>query len=74
LVFDRRRDAIDNLDKALGLGRRYPGQMQALAADAGKIKQLLCEPNLFFRLNITFQVMAVPEVSAGHENAVNSLP
>jgi hypothetical protein len=44
--------------------------MQAQAADAGEVEQLLSDPYLFFGLNITLQVMAVTDVSARHESTI----
>jgi hypothetical protein len=44
--------------------------MQALLPDPGKIEQFLREKNLFFSLYITFQVMAITEVSPGNQYAV----
>jgi hypothetical protein len=48
--------------------------MEPKTADAGKLQQLLGNPDLFFRLNITFQVMAVADVSAGHQRTVTTFP
>jgi hypothetical protein len=48
--------------------------MESLAPDAGKLQQMLGQSDLFFRLNITFQVMAVADVSAGHQRAVAAFP
>jgi hypothetical protein len=47
--------------------------MKPLFADAGNIKQFLSQSNLFFSLNITFQVMAITEMSPGHQDAFTPL-
>ena len=47
--------------------------MESFRADAGQVEQFLGEYNLFFSLNITFQVMAITEMSPGHQNAVTAL-
>jgi hypothetical protein len=47
--------------------------MQPQTADAGKVQQLLDEPDLFFGLNITLQVMAVTDVSARYQGPVATL-
>jgi hypothetical protein len=44
--------------------------MKPLFTDAGNVKQLLRQTDFLFGLNITFQVMAITEVSPGHQNTV----
>jgi hypothetical protein len=44
--------------------------MKPALADTREFQQFLGHENLFFSLNITFQVMAVAEMSAGHQNTV----
>jgi hypothetical protein len=48
--------------------------MQALGPDAGDIEQFLGQMDFLFSLDITFQVMAVTEMSPRHQDAVASLP
>jgi hypothetical protein len=44
--------------------------MEAILTDAGEFQQFLCHENLFFSLNITFQVMTVAEMSASHQHPI----
>jgi hypothetical protein len=46
--------------------------MQPLGADAGDFEQMLGQLDLFFGLDITFQVMAVAEMSPGHQDPVGA--
>jgi hypothetical protein len=73
-TLDGFRGLGDHFHEALGFSGRHPGQMEPLASDAGQLEQLLGQSDLFFRLNITFQVMAVADVSAGYQRAVTALP
>jgi hypothetical protein len=41
--------------------------------NAGYVEQFLGQEQFFFSLNITFQVMAVTEMSPGHQDAVAPL-
>jgi len=66
-VIDYRRG---NIDKPLGFGGGKPCHVEPTLTDAGEFQQFLGHEDLFFSLNITFQVMAVAEVSAGHQNPV----
>jgi len=47
--------------------------MKPVSADACNVKKFLCQEQLLFGLYITFQVMAVAEMSPSHQNAVTSL-
>jgi len=47
--------------------------MKSLCSDTGKLKYFSGCKNLLFRLYITLQVMAVTEMSPGHQHAVASL-
>jgi len=47
--------------------------VQPLFADAGYFEQFSGQPDLFFSLNITLQVMAIAEMSPGDQNAVRPL-
>jgi hypothetical protein len=44
--------------------------VEPLFADAGDVKQFLGQTDFLFGLFITFQVMAITEMSPGHQNAV----
>ena len=55
------------------LSGRDPGSAQALLIQAVEGKQLLEEANAFAGGVITVQVIAVPDVSAAHEQAVHPL-
>jgi hypothetical protein len=44
--------------------------MNPLFADAGNIKQFLGQTDFLLGLNITFQVMAITEMSPGHQHTV----
>jgi hypothetical protein len=46
--------------------------MESLFSDAGKTKQFLSTAYFLFSLNITFQVMAITEMSPSHKDAVTS--
>jgi hypothetical protein len=48
--------------------------MESFRADAGQVEQFLGEDNLFFGLYITFQVMAIAEMSPGHKHTITALP
>jgi hypothetical protein len=47
--------------------------VKPVLANAGQIEQFPGQEELFFSLDITFQVMAVTEMSPGHQDAVGPL-
>ena len=60
----------DNLGKARAFSRRNPFEDKPLRIDSRKLKELFHESHSFHRHVITVQVMAVPDVSAPHKDAV----
>jgi len=47
--------------------------MKPVPADPGQIQQVAGQADLLVGVNITFQVMAVTDVSPGHQHAVGAL-
>jgi hypothetical protein len=47
--------------------------MQPLGTDTRQVQEFLSQPDLLFGLNITFQVMAITEMSPRHQDAVAAL-
>ena len=66
-------DLGGDFHKALGLCGGHPGQVKPVFTDAREIQQFPGQTNLLFRLYITFQVMAITNVSAAHQYPVPSL-
>ena len=46
--------------------------MESFFSDPGEIQQFTAQPDFFLRISITFQVMAVTDVSTGHQYAIGS--
>jgi hypothetical protein len=63
-----------NGHEPLGFGRGYPLELQPLRFDARHLEEPAGQVYFLFGLNITFQVMAITEMSAAHKDAVASLP
>jgi hypothetical protein len=47
--------------------------VQPISADTGELQKIAGHPDFFVRLNITFQVMAVAEMSPGDQSPVTAL-
>jgi hypothetical protein len=47
--------------------------VKSFFSDPGELQQLAAQPDFFLRISITFQVMAVTDVSTGHQYAIGSL-
>jgi hypothetical protein len=47
--------------------------MESVFSNPDKIQQFGGQPDLFFRMNITLQVMTVADVSTGHQHTVGTL-
>jgi hypothetical protein len=62
-----------NLSKSLGLSRGNPSQVESVFPDPGEIQQLGAKPDFLFSVYITFQVMAVADVSTGHQHTIRTL-
>jgi hypothetical protein len=46
--------------------------VESFFSDPGEIQQFTAQPDFFLRISITFQVMAVTDVSTGHQYTIGS--
>jgi len=71
---DRFGHRFDHIDKLGRLGRRNPGEMNAAGLNPHVFRQVFKKCELATGVIITFQVMTVAGMSAGHPNAVSPFP